>query len=126
MATTLTPIQAVLNTALDSTATLCTVDTSGDPEVFEITFTAPAGKCYIEINNTAAVGTITYSLAAGTGYANSSAALTGSVLQTKSCLLHVEDARYKTGGKMTLTVTPTAATKLKTGNIVTVKAVQLV
>ena len=124
--TAITNIQAVLNTAVTSTGTLCTADTADLAEVFDITLTKSAGKAYIEIFNSAAVGTVTFSLAAGTGYGGSAVALTGSVLQATSKLIQVDDAKYKTGGVMTLTVTPSAGAKLKTGNIVYVKVGQLV
>lgn len=123
--TVITNIQTALNTAVTSTATLCTVDSAGDPEIFAITPTKD--KFIIELAETAGVGTITFSIAVGTQFNKAAAALTGSVLASTSKVIEVDTAKYEGAlGAISLTVTPTAATKLKTGNVATVKVVQLV
>lgn len=124
MATAITNIQAALNTAVTATATLATADTADLAEVF--TLTPTKSKVVYIINNTAAAGTVTFSLAAGTQF-NKSVALTGSVLQSTSKVLEVDTAKYVGAlGAMSLTVTPASGAKLKTENIVTIQAIQLV
>lgn len=124
MATAITNIQTVLNTAVVATATLATADTNDLAEVFTITPTK--SKMVFIINNTGAAGTVTYSLAVGTEFAKT-VALTGSVLQTASRVFEVDTAKYVGDlGALSLTVTPAAGIKLKTGNIVTIQAIQLV
>lgn len=124
MATSITNLQTILNTAVTATATLATADTIDLAEVFEIIPTK--SKLVILINNTAAAGTVTFSVAAGTQWA-STVALTGSVLQASSKVLELDTAKYiGTGGKISLTVTPASGIKLKTGNIVTIQAIHLV
>jgi len=124
--TAITNIQASLNTAVTATGTLATADTADLAEIFDITATKANGKVAIIINNTAAAGTVTFSLAAGTQWA-AGTALTGSVLQSTSKIIQVDTAKYVgASGIMSLTVTPASGIKLKTGNIVTIQAIQLV
>lgn len=126
--TTITNIQAVLNTAVISTATAATADTADLAEVFDITLTKSAGKSVIEINNVSAInGTVTFSLAAGTGFWPGTAALTGSVAQGVSKVIQVEDAKFKSAaGVMALTITPASGKKLKTDHTLTLSVCQLV
>lgn len=122
--TVITNIQTSLNTGVLATATLATADTADLAEVFDIKPTK--GRFVIIINNTAAAGTVTYSLAAGTQWA-ADAALTGSVAQSTSRVLEVDTAKYiNASGVISLTVTPASGAKLKTGNIVTIQVIQLV
>ena len=122
--TVLTNIQTTLNSGVLSTGTLCVADTADLAEIFDITLTK--SKAIIVINNTAAAGTITYSIAAGTQFGGATA-LTGSVAQSTSRVLELDTAKYKNAsGVIALTVTPASGAKLKTGNVVTIQAIQLV
>ena len=122
--TVLTNIQTTLNSGVLSTGTLCVADTADLAEIFDITLTK--SKAIIVINNTAAAGTITYSIAGGTQFGGATA-LTGSVAQSTSRVLELDTAKYKNAsGVIALTVTPASGIKLKTGNVVTIQAIQLV
>lgn len=122
--TAITTISATVNAAKVSTATAATIDTINGPEVFDITPVRNSGF-YIEINNVSALnGAVTYSLAAG-GYYAATVALTGSVAQGVSTIICPESAKFKTGSKFVLTVTPATGKKLLTDHALTIKAVNL-
>jgi hypothetical protein len=122
--TVITKIQTALNTNTVATATLAVADTADLAEVFEITPTK--SRMIILLNNTASAGAVTFSLAKGTQWA-STAALTGSIAQATSRVLELDTAKYvNNSGVLTLTVTPASGAKLKTGNVFTIQAIQLV
>lgn len=124
--TTLTPITLVPNTWTATIGTLCVEDVEDEVQTFEITPTKSAGKFIIEIHNSAPdQGTLSYELVAGTGYANSSEHLTGTIAQGLIYAIQVEDAKFKTGGKITLKLTPANGIKLKTGHDCYVRCIQL-
>lgn len=124
--TVITNIAASFNTAVTSTGTLCVADTADLAEIFDIKLTKPSNKVAIIINNTAAAGTVTFSLAASTVFFAGTVALTSSVLQSTSKVIEVDTAKYlNDSGVLTLTVTPASGAKLKTGNIVTIQVIEL-
>jgi len=125
MATAITNIQTVLNTGTVSTPTAATADTANLAEVFEITPTN--SKIIIQVDNVSGSdGSVTYSVAEGTQWAQAGA-LTGTILQGTSQVLEFDSARVTgASGVVSMTVTPATGKKLLTDHALTIQAIQLV
>ncbi len=107
-----------LGTPTELTLNLASDDTASGSEVFTITPDPEKqmGRCAIVVQESLGGGNMTFSLAAGNFWA-SGVALTGTITSSKTMVIVVESAKYKTtAGTMLLTLTAASGIKLKTGH----------
>jgi len=116
-----------LETIKELTYTAATIDTDGDPEIFDITPTRRTGQICIVFTGVGAGadGNIDVSIAAGSYWA-AGVALTATLTKNKTMLLFVETAKYlDANGDINVTLTPAATDKLVTDHTAKVGLIQL-
>lgn len=126
MAITVTNETMAMNTANVLTAAAATSSVINTAEEFQFTPGHPDEKYLIIMDNVATdQGTVTYSIAAGAGWA-AGAALTGSVAQGVKTGIVLESAKYMDAdGVIKITVTPATGERLYTDHAFQVFAIAL-
>ena len=115
-----------MDSAISVVENAATATGANTAEAFTITLTKPGSHGCVIINNASSSdGTLTWSIAKGTGF-GASVAKTGSVAQGVRQVITLDDARYKNASAaIVLTLTPATGKILLTDHAATVEVIEL-